>query len=91
MLCQNFLEWRRHLAGLQESYSCTVTPYEKNLQVLSPELVVQHCIVGVQFWRQLWRVVERSDLVIQIVDCRHPLLFRCQVCPTLQLSTVFMY
>ncbi len=38
----------------------TVTPYEKNMEV----------------WRQLWRVVERSDLLIQIVDARHPLLFR---------------
>ena len=37
-----------------------VTPYEKNLE----------------FWRQLWRVIERSDVVIQIVDSRHPLLFR---------------
>ena len=39
-----------------------VTPYEKNLE----------------FWRQLWRVIERSDLVIQIVDARHPLLFRSE-------------
>ena len=45
-----------------------------------PELPArQYCV---QFWRQLWRVVERSDLVIQIVDCRHPLLFRCEVSPT---------
>lgn len=39
----------------------TLTPYEKNLE----------------FWRQLWRVVERSDVVVQIVDARNPLLFRC--------------
>lgn len=39
-----------------------LTPYEKNLE----------------FWRQLWRVVERSDVVIQIVDARNPLLFRCE-------------
>ena len=26
-------------------------------------------------WRQLWRVVERSDIVVQIVDSRNPLLF----------------
>ena len=31
-----------------------------------------------EFWRQLWRVIERSDLVIQIVDSRHPLLFRSE-------------
>jgi len=59
---KNFLEWRRSLASVQEDYECVVTPYEKNLE----------------FWRQLWRVIERSDLVIQIVDSRHPLLFRSQ-------------
>ena len=26
---------------------------------------------------QLWRVLERSDVVIQIVDCRNPDLYRC--------------
>ena len=57
---QNFLEWRRKLAATQEETDCVVTPYEKNLE----------------FWRQLWRVIERSDLVVQIVDCRHPLMFR---------------
>jgi len=59
---KNFLEWRRSLASVQEDYEYVVTPYEKNLE----------------FWRQLWRVIERSDLVIQIVDSRHPLLFRSQ-------------
>ena len=38
-----------------------LTPFEKNLEV----------------WRQLWRVLERSQLVVQIVDARNPLLFRC--------------
>ena len=50
------------LYSIQEDYDCVVTPYEKNLE----------------FWRQLWRVLERSDLVIQIVDSRHPLQFRSQ-------------
>ena len=26
------------------------------------------------FWRQLWRVVERSDLVVQVLDARTPLV-----------------
>lgn len=30
-----------------------------------------------QVWRQLWRVVERSDVLIQVVDARNPLMFRC--------------
>lgn len=59
---QEFLEWRRSLAMLQENDGMLLTPYEKNLE----------------FWRQLWRVVERSDVVIQIVDARNPLLFRCE-------------
>lgn len=57
-----FLEWRRSLAKLQEDEGVLLTPYEKNLE----------------FWRQLWRVVERSDVIIQIVDARNPLLFRCE-------------
>lgn len=57
-----FLEWRRKLAVLQEEQELIMTPFEKNLE----------------FWRQLWRVVERSDVVIQIVDARTPLLFRCE-------------
>ena len=56
-----FLEWRRHLAQLQEDHDLLLTPFERNLEV----------------WRQLWRVIERSDLIVQIVDARDPLLFRC--------------
>lgn len=59
---QSFLEWRRDLAVLQEQESLVITPYEKNLE----------------FWRQLWRVIERSDVVVQILDSRNPLLFRCE-------------
>lgn len=57
-----FLEWRRKLVQLQEKEGLLLTPYEKNLE----------------FWRQLWRVVERSDIVVQIVDARNPLLFYCE-------------
>ncbi|XP_037936015.1 large subunit GTPase 1 homolog isoform X2 [Teleopsis dalmanni] len=58
---ESFLNWRRDLTLLQEEdEEMLMTPYEKNLE----------------FWRQLWRVVERSDVVIQIVDARNPLLFR---------------
>lgn len=59
---EEFLEWRRSLSILQEAEGLMLTPYEKNLE----------------FWRQLWRVVERSDVVVQIVDARNPLLFRCE-------------
>ena len=40
---EGFLEWRRQLAQLQENERLVVTPFEKNLE----------------FWRQLWRVIER--------------------------------
>lgn len=59
---EGFLEWRRQLACFQETQNLILTPYEKNLE----------------FWRQLWRVLERSDVVVQIVDARNPLLFRCE-------------
>ena len=49
-----------HTIEQMQPTECIVTPYEKNLE----------------FWRQLWRVIERSDLIVQIVDCRHPLMFR---------------
>ncbi|XP_058494415.1 large subunit GTPase 1 homolog [Solea solea] len=62
----SFLEWRRELAQLEEEQKLILTPFERNLQ----------------FWRQLWRVIERSDVVVQIVDARNPLLFRC---PDLEL------
>jgi large subunit GTPase 1 len=57
-----FLLWRRGLAELQEYNDLLMTPFERNLEV----------------WRQLWRVIERSDLVVQIVDARNPLMFRSE-------------
>ncbi|KAG8216858.1 hypothetical protein J3R82DRAFT_7121 [Butyriboletus roseoflavus] len=57
-----FLEWRRGLAQLQEEEKFLLTPFERNIEV----------------WRQLWRVLERSHLVVQIVDARNPLKFRCE-------------
>ncbi|TFK30816.1 P-loop containing nucleoside triphosphate hydrolase protein, partial [Coprinopsis marcescibilis] len=57
-----FLEWRRNLAQLQETDNMLLTPFERNIEV----------------WRQLWRVLERSHLVVQIVDARNPLRFRCK-------------
>ncbi|KAF2866475.1 hypothetical protein BDV95DRAFT_631647 [Massariosphaeria phaeospora] len=59
---ESLLLWRRGLAELQENNDLLMTPFERNLEV----------------WRQLWRVIERSDLVVQIVDARNPLLFRSE-------------
>lgn len=57
-----FLNWRRLLSHLAENDGLILTPFERNLDV----------------WRQLWRVIEKSDVVIQIVDARNPLFFRCE-------------
>lgn len=57
---QSFQQWRRNLAQLEENEHLLLTPFEKNLEV----------------WKQLWRVIERSDLVVQILDSRDPILFR---------------
>lgn len=59
---ESLLQWRRGLAELQENQDLLMTPFERNLEV----------------WRQLWRVIERSDLVVQIVDARNPLLYRSE-------------
>ena len=69
---ETFLEWRRGVARREEQIAAmafakngggvaaaSVTPYEKNLHV----------------WRQLWRVLERSAVVLQIVDARNPLFY----------------
>lgn len=55
-----FLNWRRQIS-YQELISSgkKVTPFEKNIEV----------------WRQLWRVCERSHIIIQVVDARNPLLY----------------
>lgn len=59
---ESFLTWRRGLADLEENNDLLMTPFERNLEV----------------WRQLWRVIERSDLIVQIVDARNPLMFRSE-------------
>ena len=56
-----FVKWRRKIAELEESNDrqYRATPFEKNIEV----------------WRQLWRVLERSDMAVQVVDARNPLLY----------------
>ena len=59
---QSFWKWRRSLVSSETNVTMSITPYEKNLNV----------------WRQLWRVIEKSDIIVQIVDARNPLMFRSQ-------------
>jgi large subunit GTPase 1 len=61
---ESFLTWRRGIAKREEELmrlqsASTVTPFEKNLEV----------------WRQLWRVLERSSCLVQLVDARNPLFY----------------
>ncbi|PSC70574.1 large subunit GTPase 1-like protein [Micractinium conductrix] len=58
----SFYDWRRDLASLEQDERLVLTPFEKNLEV----------------WRQLWRVLERSDVVVQVVDARDPLTYRSE-------------
>jgi len=57
-----FMDWRRGLAQAAQEEGLYMTPYERNLD----------------FWRQLWRCVERSDLLVQIVDARDPDFYHCR-------------
>lgn len=57
-----FLEWRKQLATIENQDNFILTPFERNIEM----------------WRQLWRVVEVSDLLVQIVDARNPMLFYCE-------------
>lgn len=50
-----------HFVRIEEADHFILTPFERNLDI----------------WRQLWRVVELSDVVIQIVDARNPEVFYC--------------
>ena len=55
---ESFIEWRRTLAELQELDNVLMTPFERNIE----------------FWRQLWRVIERSVRYACLVCC---LFFLC--------------
>lgn len=48
------------ICRLESEEGLVITPFEKNLEV----------------WRQLWRVLERSDVIVQVVDARDPLFYR---------------
>ena len=55
------IEWRRALSIIEENDDVVLSPFEKNPEV----------------WKELWRVLERSQVAIYIVDSRDPLAFFC--------------
>lgn len=57
-----YLNWRRGLSEIELNSNLVITPYEKNIAV----------------WRQLWLTIEKSQVLVQIVDARNPLFFRSE-------------
>eukprot|EP00927_Polykrikos_kofoidii_P059414 TRINITY_DN54572_c0_g1_i1.p1 TRINITY_DN54572_c0_g1~~TRINITY_DN54572_c0_g1_i1.p1 ORF type:complete len:611 (+),score=114.90 TRINITY_DN54572_c0_g1_i1:207-2039(+) len=57
-----FVEWRREIGMFAQENGLHLTPYERNLD----------------FWRQLWRTIERSDLLVMILDARDPDFYHCR-------------
>ncbi|KAI7872945.1 hypothetical protein BDF14DRAFT_1960989 [Spinellus fusiger] len=55
---QSFKAWMEQLQNTQQQEGKELSWFERNLEV----------------WRQLWRVLEISDIVLVIMDIRHPLL-----------------
>lgn len=53
------IEWRRALSILEEEDNVVLSPFEKNPEV----------------WKELWRVLERSQVAVYIIDARDPLAF----------------
>ena len=59
---ESFLAWRKNLAEEEmKNINMSITPFEKNFEV----------------WKQLWIVVDKCQILFQIVDGRNPLYFHC--------------
>ncbi|XP_042896759.1 guanine nucleotide-binding protein-like 1 [Parasteatoda tepidariorum] len=46
--------------------------YVKNLELKFGEQELSHFEMNLETWRQLWRVIEFSDIVLQVADIRYP-------------------
>jgi large subunit GTPase 1 len=47
-----FLQWRKAIAEAEEkNMKLSITPFEKNIDI----------------WRQLWQVIERSQVIVQVM------------------------
>eukprot|EP00792_Barthelona_sp_PAP020_P003969 TRINITY_DN1796_c0_g1_i1.p1 TRINITY_DN1796_c0_g1~~TRINITY_DN1796_c0_g1_i1.p1 ORF type:complete len:566 (+),score=159.84 TRINITY_DN1796_c0_g1_i1:57-1754(+) len=60
-----FYEWRNKLSEIHKqsfTHNFELSPFEKNVEV----------------WHQLWAVLDRSQFIFQIVDCRNPLFYFSQ-------------
>ncbi|MEN2497103.1 MAG: hypothetical protein MHMPM18_001534 [Marteilia pararefringens] len=61
IVLQSFRAWRAQLEESGNETSSRLTYFEYNLNV----------------WKQFWLVIERSDVVAQIVDARNPFAYIC--------------
>lgn len=59
---KELIEWRRALSIIEEDGNVTLSPFEKNPEV----------------WKELWHVLERSQVAVYIIDARDPLSFFCE-------------
>lgn len=57
---KDFFRWRAQLALLEQSNSHLImTPFERSLGI----------------WRELWKAVEKANVLVQVLDARNPLFF----------------
>jgi large subunit GTPase 1 len=60
---KEFFRWRAQLALLEQSNSHLImTPFERSLGI----------------WRELWKAVEKADVLVQVLDARNPIFFFSQ-------------
>lgn len=85
----DFLIWRRRIAQLEEEQQRhqlslargqvlnTVNPNLSTVSSSFSRFILTPFERNLDIWRQLWRVVEQSSVLVQIVDARNPMLFFC--------------
>lgn len=61
--------FKDYLADLYNKHGDNLNYFEHNIEVFSSSLLV----IKVQVWRQLWRCIEVSDIVLMMADIRFPL------------------
>jgi hypothetical protein len=73
-----FLLWRREIAVSCSLTDSTLSPgsiSSQSMENTEADIRATPFEKNIEVWRQLWRVIEKSDIVVQIVDARNPLLY----------------
>ena len=66
-------------AGPCSAAISVITINNYNYVTISITVSCSHPSQNLEVWRQLWRVLERSDVVVQVVDARDPMRYWSQV------------